>query len=82
MSGTYDIRAIRNGDWWEIEVVSGLPDGVLGVSQANRLTEVEDVARSLVVDLLETSAADVDINVLIDLPPDLKRMKELNLRAF
>ena len=81
-TGAYDVRATRNGDWWEIEVVSGLPDRVLGVSQARRLTEIEDVARSLVVDLLETDAADVGINILIDSPPDLKRMQELNPRAF
>ena len=68
MSNTYDVRATRKGDWWEIEIVSGLPDSVLGVSQACRLTEVEDVARSLVVDLLEVDAADVGINILIDLP--------------
>ena len=77
MSNTYDVKATRNGDWWEIEIISGLPDSVLGVSQARRLTEVEDVARSLVVDLLEVDAADVGVNILIDLPADLKRMQEL-----
>ena len=82
MSNTYDVKATRNGDWWEIEVVTGLPDGVLGVSQARHLTEVEEVARSLVVDLREVDAADVGVNILIDLPPDLQRMQELNPLAF
>lgn len=77
MSDTYDVTATRNGDWWEIEIISGLPNSVLGVSQTRRLTKVEDVARSLVVDLLEVDAADVDINIFIDLPPNLKRMQEL-----
>ena len=63
MSDTYDVTATRNGDWWEIEIISGLPDKVLGVSQTRRLTKVEDIARSLVVDLLEVDAADVDINI-------------------
>lgn len=82
MSNTYDVKATRNGDWWEIEIISGLPDSVLGVSQTRRLTEVEDVARSLVVDLLEVDAADVGVNILIDLPSDLKRMQKLNPLAF
>jgi len=82
MSNTYDVKATRNGDWWEIEIISGLPDSVLGVSQTRHLTEVEEVARSLVVDLLEVDAADVDTNILIDLPPDLERMQKLNPPAF
>lgn len=77
MSVTYDVKATRNGDWWEIEIISGLPTSVLGVSQTRRLTQVEDIARSLVVDLLEVDASDVGINIFIDLPPDLKRMQEL-----
>ena len=69
MSATYDVIATRTGDWWTIEIISGLPDNVLGVSQARRLTGVKDVAWSLVVDLLEVDVADVDINILIDLRP-------------
>ena len=68
MNDTYDVKATRNGDWWEIEIISRLPHSVLGVSQARSLTEVEDVARSLVVDLLKVDAADFGINILIDLP--------------
>ena len=42
---------MRSGDWWEIEVVSGLPDNMLGASQARSLEEVEELARSVVADL-------------------------------
>lgn len=77
MSTTYDVIATRSGDWWAIEVTSGLPANVLGVSQARRLGEVEEVARSLIVDLLEVPADIVDVNVLIELPPELQQMVEL-----
>lgn len=73
----YDILATRSGDWWAIEVTSGLPANVLGVSQARRLTEVETVARSLIVDLLEVSIDDVEIDLLIELPAELRHMIDL-----
>lgn len=76
MSTTYDVIATRSGDWWTIEVTSGLPANVLGVSQARRLTEVEDVARNVVVELLEVASAEVELNVLIELPPELQQMVE------
>ena len=63
--------AVRSGDWWEIEVTSGLPDNVLGVSQARSLAEVEDVARSLVADLLEVSADEVLVEVEVGRPSDI-----------
>ncbi len=62
MSITYDVVATRNGDWWEIEVTTGLPDSMLGVSQARRLTEVKDVARTLIADLLALEEPDA-INI-------------------
>lgn len=69
--------ATRSGDWWAIEVTSGLPANMLGVSQARRLTEVETVARNLIVDLLEVPPQDVAVNVLIELPPELQQMVEM-----
>ncbi|MGI9017894.1 MAG: hypothetical protein ACR2HR_12445 [Euzebya sp.] len=77
MSDTYDVTATRSGDWWAIEVTSGLPTNMLGVSQARRLTDVEGVARSLIGDLLEVPATLVEVNVLIELPPELQQMVEL-----
>lgn len=68
---TYQVVAVRSGDWWEIEVTSGLPANVLGVSQARNLAEVEDVARSLIADLLEVSADEIDVEVEVGQPSDI-----------
>lgn len=73
MSVTYDVVATRSGDWWAIEVVSGLPDNMLGVTQARRLGEVADRARSVVADLLDVDPMDVDVSIEIELPPELQR---------
>ena len=69
--------ATRSGDWWAIEITAGLPDNVLGVSQARRLTQVHDMARNLIGDLLEVEPAEVDVRVLVQLPPELQKMVEL-----
>lgn len=68
---TYQVVAVRSGDWWEIEVTSGLPDNMLGVSQARSLTEVEDVARSLVADLLDISLDEIVVDVEVGRPSDI-----------
>ena len=62
------VVTVRSGDWWEIEVTSGLPGNVLGVSQARSLTEVEDVARNLISDLLDVSVDDVSVEVKVAQP--------------
>gem|GEM_PF-5301569 len=54
-AATCRLVAMRSGDWWEIEVVSGLPDNMLGASQARSLEEVAGVARSVVADLLKST---------------------------
>ena len=77
MSTTYEVIATRSRDWWALEVVSGLPDNVLGVSQARRLTEIHQVSRHLIGDLLEIDPAEVDVSVLLQLPPALHNMVEL-----
>lgn len=73
MSVTYDVVATRSGDWWAIEVVSGLPDDMLGVTQARRLGEVADRARSVVADLLDVDPMDVEVSIEVELPPELQR---------
>ena len=60
---TCRIVAVRSGEWWEIEITSGLPDNMLGISQARNLAEVEEVARNVVADLLEIDADDVEVEV-------------------
>ena len=77
MGTIYDVIVTRSGDWWAIEITAGLPDDVLGVSQARRLTQVHDMARNLIGDLLEVEPAEVDVRVLVQLPPELQDMVEL-----
>lgn len=76
MSATYDVVTTRTGDWWEIEVTSGLPANVLGVSQARRLAQVPEVARQLIADLLEVDAQQVDVTVHVELVPELQQLIE------
>ena len=70
-AAAYRVAAVRSGDWWEIEITSGLPDNVLGVSQARSLAEVEDVARNLVAELLEGNPDHVDVEVDVVKPSDI-----------
>ena len=68
MTTTYQAVATKSGDWWAIEITSGLPDNMLGVSQASSLQEVEDVARNVVADLLEIEPDEIDVNVSVARP--------------
>ena len=69
MTGTvYEVIATRSGDWWALEVVSGLPPDVLGVSQARRLSTAPKVARSLIADLLELDPDDIEVQVSVSQP--------------
>ncbi len=70
-AAVYQVVAVRSGEWWEIEVTSGLPDNMLGVSQARNLAEVEEVARNVVSDLLEIDADDVEVEVEVVQPSDI-----------
>ena len=70
-ASTYQVVAVRSGGWWEIEVTSGLPDNMLGVSQARNLAEVEEVARNVVADLLDIDADDVEVEVEVVQPSDI-----------
>lgn len=77
MNHTYTVNTTRSGDWWAIEITSGLPDTMLGVSQTRRLNDVEATARNLIGDLLEIDPADLDVEVNIDLPNGLQTMVDL-----
>ena len=70
-ASAHKVAAVRSGDWWEIEITSGLPDDMLGVSQARNLAEVEEVARSVVADLLEVEADEVEVDVEVGRPSDI-----------
>lgn len=71
-SKVYEVVATRSGDWWTIEVVSGLPKSVLGVSQARRLNKVAKIARRLISELIDTDVADIEVEVRVSMPGELE----------
>ena len=68
----YEVVATRSGDWWMIEVVRGLPENMIGVSQARRLNKVPKIARQLIAELLELDVNDVEIDVRVSMPDHLE----------
>ena len=70
-AAAYHVIDVRSGGWWQIEITSGLPDNMLGVSQARFLSEVDQVARNVVADLLEIDADDVEVEVEVVQPSDI-----------
>ena len=58
---TYRAEATRSDGWWAIEV----PDVPGAFTQARRLDQVSDMARSVIVDLLEVAPDSFD--VLVDI---------------
>lgn len=58
---TYTVRVTREGKWWMIHV----PD-LDGLTQARRLGEAEDMARSLIAITLDTEPDTFDLAVTID----------------
>lgn len=77
MTNNYNVLATRSGTWWTIEITSGLPDDMLGVSQTRRLNDVESTARSIIGDLLEIDATDLEIQITIELPDGLQSLVDL-----
>ncbi len=75
-SKVYEVVATRSGDWWTIEVVSGLPTNVLGVSQARRLNKVPKIARRLISELLDSDADDIEVEVRVSMPDELESAVE------
>lgn len=71
-SKVYEVVATRCGDWWTIEVVSGLPKSILGVSQARRLNKVPKIARRLISELLDSDVADIEVEVRVSMPDELE----------
>lgn len=78
---TYTATATRSGTWWAIEVTSGLPDMVLGVTQARRLSELDSVTKDVIADLTEVDPDTIDVDIRVDVPPELARLVELYVQA-
>jgi len=78
---TYTATATRSGTWWAIEVTSGLPHDMLGVTQARRLSELERVTKDVIVDLTEIDRASIEVDIQVDVPSELARLIELYNQA-
>jgi predicted RNase H-like HicB family nuclease len=65
----YVVVAQRSGDWWAVEV----PE-VPGVfTQAERLSQVEDMAREAIALMLDVPESSFDVEVKPDLPPKARK---------
>ena len=56
---TYDITVAREGKWWMIDVPA-----IDGLTQARRLSEIKDMAVSLIAITVDVPASQVDVNVV------------------
>ena len=56
---TYNITVTREGKWWRIDVPA-----IDGRTQARRLSEIKDMAVSLIAITLDVPASQVDVNVV------------------
>lgn len=81
MSNIFEVEAERSGDWWSIAVIEGLPDDHSAHGQSRRLNDVESTATEMIADLLELRTDDIEINVSITLPPEIRRIVDLYLDA-
>jgi len=82
MSTTHTALATREGQWWTVAVPS-----VDGVTQARRLTDVEQMVRELVAVSLDMPLADVAVDVQVqrvgdvDVEADLAAIRADRARA-
>ncbi len=56
---TYDITVSREGKWWMIEVPA-----IDGLTQARRLSEIEEMALSLIAITLDVPSSQVGVNIV------------------
>lgn len=56
---TYDITVTREGKWWMIEAPA-----IDGLTQARRLSEIKDMAVSLIAVTMDVPASHVRVNVV------------------
>ena len=82
MATNYTATATRSGTWWAIEITSGLPDNMLGVTQTRRLSDVRRVAKAVIADQLDVPIDRVgDIEVSIDVPDDIDELIQMYRHA-
>jgi len=56
---TYNITVTREGKWWMIDVPA-----IDGLTQARRLSQIKDMAISLIAITVDVPASHVDVNVV------------------
>ena len=59
---TYKVTATPEGKWWVISI-EGLPEGLVGVTQAESEGEIEEMARECIALLLDVDAASFDVKI-------------------
>jgi predicted glycosyltransferase len=67
MSIAYTARASREGKWWVAEI-----EGI-GATQGRNLREVEQMARDMVVAVLDVPRPDVEIVIVAELPLEIRK---------
>ena len=81
MKKIYHVVTERDGAWWAIEVVSGLPKNRVVFTQARRLNDVEPMVRDAIALLLQVEPDSFDISVEHRLPEPLQGHVNLFTRA-
>jgi hypothetical protein len=73
---TYDVMVTRQGKWWMIEVPT-----IDGLTQARRLSEITDMAVSLIAVTVDVAASQVGVNVvamIVDGTDLVKRRRQID----
>ena len=80
---SYDVHVRRDGNWWMVEI----PE-ITGLTQARRIGEVEEMARSLIAVSTHSRTEDVDIRItgiqvgtLGDIAESAREVTQLRERA-
>jgi hypothetical protein len=81
MRKTYDVVAERDGAWWAIEVIRGLPKNRVVFTQARRINDIDATARDAIALLLNVAPNSFDVVIEHRLPSGLQEHVDLYARA-
>ncbi len=77
----YEVVTKRDGAWWAIEVVHGLPKDRVVHTQARRLNDVETMARDAIGLLLDVPVDSFEVAITYVLPQSMQDQVNLFARA-
>jgi DNA-directed RNA polymerase specialized sigma24 family protein len=77
----YEVVTKRDGAWWAIEVVNGLPKDRVVLTQARRLNDVETMARDAIGLLLDVPVDSFEVTITYVLPQSMQDQVNLFARA-